>query len=76
MNLRALLIFVVCGISGAIVGWGVSWLTELGIGVIIGVAIGSGLCGLIFSTEKSKETQLMEDLNQIEVLNNMRNDKK
>jgi cytochrome c biogenesis protein CcdA len=43
MNLRALLIFVICGIlimgTGAIVGWEVSWLIGLGIGVVIVVAI-------------------------------------
>jgi uncharacterized membrane protein YfcA len=68
MNLRALLVFVLCGIPGAIVGWGVSWLTGLGIVVVIGVAIGSGLGGMIFATEKSEKQQLVEDLDQMEAL--------
>jgi hypothetical protein len=69
MNFRALIIFVIYGISGAIVGWGISWLTELGLGVIIGVAIGAGLGGMIFATEKSEEERLMDDLAQMEALN-------
>ena len=68
MNVRALLIFVLCGIPGAIVGWGISWLTGLGVGVIIGVAICSGLGGMIFATEKSEKQRLMEDLAQMEAL--------
>jgi hypothetical protein len=74
MNLRALLIFVICGIPGAIVGWGVSWLTGLGVGIIIGVAIIAGFGGMIFAVEMSAKERLMQDLIQMEALND--NDKK
>jgi uncharacterized protein (DUF58 family) len=66
--IRALIIFVLLGISGAIVGMIISSVTGIGLWLAVLSAIVSGLFGLVITVEKSEEERLMDDLDQMEAL--------
>jgi uncharacterized protein (DUF58 family) len=66
--IRALIIFVLLGISGAISGAIISSLIGIGLWLSALLAIVSGVFGIVVTVEKSEEERLLDDLAQMEAL--------
>lgn len=66
--IRALIIFLLLGISGAISGAIISSLIGIGLWLSALLAIVSGVFGLVITVEKSEEERLLDDLAQMEAL--------